>query len=224
MEQNIELTKDWRGKLPKFDYSLATTADTDEIVDLLARVFSESEPPAVAMGLTFVDMKQFLGVVAPEIVSASLTVIARERDSGELAGVLLTDDFAQPPRLDHAQLSSRFAPIFSMLEELDEQFRMERTVLPGECMHLFMLGVDGRFAGCGIAKAMVAACLENGMQKGYRTAITEATGKVSQQVFRKNGFVERFTVSYRDFRYEGKPVFSDIREHDGAMLMEKSLV
>ena len=207
-----------------FDYCIATPPDTDEIVDLLARVFSESEPPAVAMGLTFFDMEQFLRFITPGIVSASLTVIARDTDSGELAGVLLTDDFAVPPRLDPTQINSRFVPIFSMLEELDEQFRRERTFLPGECIHLFMLGVDRRFAGCGIAKAMVAACVTNGLQKGYRTAITEATGKVSQQVFRKNGFGERFTVSYRNFKYDGNAVFAGIREHDGAMLMEKSLV
>lgn len=197
-------------------------ADSDDIVDLLARVFSESEPPAVAMGLTFLDLKQFLRLITPEILRASLTVIARETESGGLVGVLLTDDFAVPPKVDQT-ISARFVPIFAMLEALDEQFRREQTVEQGECMHLFMLGVDRRFAGAGIAKSMIAACLENGIRKGYRIAVTEATGKISQHVFRTLGFVDRFKVSYRDFRCDGKVAFARITEHDGALLMERSL-
>ncbi|HEU5403001.1 MAG TPA: GNAT family N-acetyltransferase [Terriglobales bacterium] len=209
--------------LPDISYSIAGDADSDEIVELLATVFSESEPPAVAAGLTFADMRQLLRLITPGIVSLSLTVVAREKGSGELAGALLTDDFAAPPKLDPTQISRRFAPIFSMLEELDEQFRRERVVLPGECLHLFMLGVERRFAGFGIAKSMVAACLENGIRAGYRAAVTEATGKISQHVFRGQGFRERFRVSYRNFRHAQKAVFAGISEHDGALLMEKSL-
>lgn len=209
--------------MPDFEYRVATVADTEEIINLLARVFSESEPPAVAMGLTFGDMKQFLRLITPEIVSILLTVIAREKGSGELAGALLTDDFALSPQFELDQISSRFAPVFSMLEELDERFRAGRTISPGEYMHLFMLGVNARFTGAGIAKSMVEACLENGLHKRYRTAVTEATGKISQRVFQKNGFVERFAVAYRDFKYEGKAVFASIKEHDRAMLMERVL-
>ena len=209
--------------MQEFRYSIATSADSDGIARLLAKVFSDSEPPAVAMGLSFADMQVLLKLITPGIILDSLTVIAREGESGELAGVLLTDEFALPPQFDTAQVSPRFMPIFSMLEELDEQFRRERTISPGLCMHLFMLGVDARFAGVGIAKSMVVACLENGIQKSYRVAVTEATGKVSQHVFRKHGFVERFKVLYRDFRWEGKLVLKGITEHDGAMLMEKSL-
>jgi ribosomal protein S18 acetylase RimI-like enzyme len=206
-----------------FCYCIAGPADSDEIVDLLAKVFSESEPPAVAMGLSFFDMKQFLRLITPGIVADSLTVIAREKETGELAGALLTDDFAIPPRFDQTQISSRLIPIFSMLEELDEQFRRQRTVAQGECIHLFMLGVDGRFAGSGIAKSLVATCLDNGFHRGYRMAVTEATGKVSQHVFRKHGFVDRFRVAYQDFQCEGKLIFAGIREHDGAVLMEREM-
>jgi hypothetical protein len=43
-------------------------------------------------------------------------------------------------------------------------------------------------------------------------------------VFRKQGFADRFRVSYRDFRYEDKVVFASIQEHENAILMDKSLV
>ena len=205
------------------DYTVAGRSDLEEIVGLLAEVFSQSDPPAVAMGLSCGDMKQFLGLMVPRVIPDGLTVVARSEQDGRLAGVFLTDDFASPPTVEAGQINAKLLPIFSMLEILDEQFRRGRTIARGEYLHLFMLGVDAQFAGRGIAQGLVEACIDNGRRKGYRTALTEATGRVSQHIFRKNGFADRFSVSYRDFVYENKTVFATIREHDAAILMERSL-
>ena len=110
-----------------------------------------------------------------------------------------------------------------MVETLDEQFRRARTISASEFLHLFVLGVDEQFAGRGIGQGLVKACLENGFQKGYRMALTEASGKISQHILRKQGFVDRFSVSYRDFVYEGKVTFASIQEHESAILMARSL-
>ena len=221
------------GATDHVNYDVAQLADSDEIIRLLAEVFSESEPPAVAMGLSFRDMEEFLQLIVPAVVPLGLTVISRStapsgmmsrrNDTRKLAGVLLTDDFALPPALHPGRISSKLLPILSMLEILDEQFRRGRAISPGEYLHLFMLAVDREFAGCGIGQRLVKACVENGLQKGYRMALTEATGRVSQHIFRKNGFADRFSVSYRDFLYENKTVFAAIREHDKAILMDRPL-
>jgi ribosomal protein S18 acetylase RimI-like enzyme len=206
------------------DYDVAKPSDSDDIVRLLANVFSESEPPAVAMALSFHDMEQFLQLVVPRVIPAGLTVLSRSQDPGQLAGVLLTDDFALPPDFDLSQISSKFLPILSMLGTLDEQFRRGRAVSPGEYLHLFMLGVDRQFAGHGIGKGLVKACLGIGLRRGYRTALTEATGRVSQHIFRSSGFADRFSVAYQNFVYQNKVVFASIREHESAVLMDRSLV
>ena len=206
------------------DYIVARPSDAEETIRLLATVFSESEPPAVAMGLSCGDMEQFLQLLAPKAIADGLTVLARNRATGKLAGVLLTNDFASPLALDLNQISKKFLPIISMLQALDEQFRSGRTISAGEYLHLFMLGVDRQFAGRKIGQGLVETCLKNGFRKGYRWALTEATGKVSQNVFRKQGFVDRFSVSYRDFLYENKVVFASIQEHENAILMDKALV
>jgi len=204
------------------NYAVAKPSDAEEVIRLLAPVFSQSEPPAVAMGLSMGEFEDFLRLFAPGDIAQELTIVARSGDTGKLAGVLLTDDFALPPKLDVSQISPKFLPILSMLETLDEQFRRGKAISAGEYLHLFMLAVDGQFAGRGIAQGMVAACLENGLCKAYRGAVTEATGKVSQRVFRKQGFGDRFSVAYQDFRYENRLVFAAIQEHEGAILMERS--
>ncbi len=111
-----------------------------------------------------------------------------------------------------------------MLDSLDEQFRRGKTIARGQYLHLFMLGVDSQFAGRGVGQGVVESSIENAVQMGYRIALTEATGRVSQHIFRKNGFVERFSMSYQDFIYENKKVFASIQDHDQAILMERVLV
>ena len=205
------------------NYDVAKPSDSNEIVRLLASVFSQSEPPAVAVGLSLADFEQFLQLALPSVIPNGLTVIARSASAGELAGVLFTDDFATPPALDLSRISPKFLPIFSMLETLDEQFRKGRAILPNHYLHLFMLAVEGRFAGQGIGQGLIRACIDNGSRKGYRAALTEATGKVSQHTFRKNGFADRFSVSYQNFLYENKAVFASIKEHEKAILMDRSV-
>jgi ribosomal protein S18 acetylase RimI-like enzyme len=209
--------------MPLVRYDVAKPSDSDEIICLLARVFSESEPPAVAMDLSFHDFEQFLQFLVPAIIPDGLTVLSRKVDAGALAGVLFTEDFATPPALDLSRISPKFLPILSMLDSLDEQFRKGRTISPGEYLHLFMLAVDVSCAGQGIGQGLIQACIDNGSRKGYRTALTEATGKVSQHMFRKNGFADRFRVSYGNFTYENRAVFAAIREHEEAILMDRSL-
>jgi hypothetical protein len=55
-------------------------------------------------------------------------------------------------------------------------------------------------------------------------AVTEATNKTSQHIFRKLGFTERVRGSYADHRFEGKAWFTSIDEHGGPVLMDKFLV
>ena len=47
--------------------------------------------------------------------------------------------------------------------------------------------------------------------------------KMTQQIFRKLGFQERFTVPYKEFLFEGKPVFTSIESTIRIMLMEVNL-
>jgi ribosomal protein S18 acetylase RimI-like enzyme len=149
--------------------------------------------------------------------------VARLANTGELVGALLTEDsaLALPDGMD--RLSTKFDPIFDILGQLDAEYRGDRTVHPGESLLLFLLGVADRVAGRGVARQLVATCLEHGAQRGYRVAVTEATNKVSQHIFRSLGFVERVRRSYETHHFGNRAVFASIAEHGGPMLMDRSL-
>lgn len=204
-------------------YSIYTASDADEMTRLLGEVFADRDPPAMAVGLTPSEFEAFVRLFCTKAAAEGLTIVARSTETGEMCGALLAEDSAStlPDGIDH--LSSKFDPIFDILGQLDGEYRSGETVRPGESIHLFLVGVARRFAGKGVAKQLVAECLANGARRGYRVAVTEATNKTSQHVFRKHGFVERVRRSYGAHRFAGQAVFASIAEQGGPILMVKRL-
>ena len=120
-------------------------------------------------------------------------------------------------------MSSKFDPNFDLPGQLDSEYRAGKTMRAGETLHLFLLGVDRRFGGQGVGQQLARACLENGGKRGYRVAVTEATNRTSQHIFRKQGFAERVRRSYRDHSYKGEAFFESISEHGGPALMDRTM-
>jgi ribosomal protein S18 acetylase RimI-like enzyme len=207
----------------QIEYGVYVQSDAEAMAKLLGEVFSRYDPPAVAAELTAAEFEAFVRLFCPKAAVEGLTIVARVAGTGELIGALLSEDstWAQPDGID--RLSAKFDPIFDMLGQLDAEYRGDQAVRPGDLLHLFLLGVSDRVAGRGVAQQLVAACLEHGTRRGYRVAVTEATNKVSQHIFRKQGFVARVQRSYEAYRFDGQQAFASIAEHGGPILMDKSL-
>jgi ribosomal protein S18 acetylase RimI-like enzyme len=161
--------------------------------------------------------------LVPKAIAEQLTIVACDAVSGQLVGALLADDFGTTPPEGLDDAAPQFAPVGALLDTLDEPYRADTAVAPGTHAHLFMLGVAAQSASRGIAGQLVAACLAQAHGLGYRTAVTEATGAASQQVFRRAGFHHVATASYRDFVYGGERVFSAITVAEGTFLMTRDL-
>lgn len=204
-------------------YGAYVPSDAEAMAKLLAQAFTRHDPPAVATSLTASEFEAFVRLLCPQVAADGLTIVARLEGSGELVGALLTEDSASPLPDGIDRLSAKFLPIFDILGQLETEYRAGRELRPRESLHLFLLGVSDGVAGRGVAQQLLAACLENGKGRGYRVAVTEATNKVSQHIFRKQGFVERVKLSYQAHRFEGRPVFASIAEHGGPILMDKLL-
>ncbi len=207
----------------QIEYGLYVPSEAEAMATLLGETFSRYDPPAVAVGLTASEFEVFVRLLCPKVADEGLTIVARLARTGDLVGALLTEDSASalPDGMD--RLSAKFDPIFDILSQLDTEYRGGKAVRSGDSLHLFLLGVSNRVAGRGVAQQLVTACLEHGTRRGYRVAVTEATNKVSQHIFRKQGFVERARRSYEGHRFDGRKVFGPIAEHGGPILMDKSL-
>jgi hypothetical protein len=180
-------------------YSVFELSDLDEMARLLAEAFSRYDPPAVAMGLSLDEFEEFVRLLCPKAATEGLTIVARTAATGEMIGALLTEDFASPPPAGIDQVSEKFHPIFTMLEQLDAQYRQGKIVRVGEYLHLFMIAVAHQHNGKKVAQNLYQVCLENGIRKGYKTTVTEATGVITQHILGKNSVL--WTASKSPIRH-----------------------
>ena len=199
-------------------YRVAAPADSEAIVHLLADVFPKHDPPAVAIGVTTPEFEEFVRLLLPQSEVDGLTLVAQQHGTGELAGVMLSLDSASPMPEALDRLPPKFLPVFEILGHLEDQYRKGSLPSPGESVHLYLLGVSSRFAGQGIAQRLVSESTATAARRGYRFAVTEATNRTSQHIFRKNNFVERVQGSYAL-----NPVFASIVNHGGPILMDKAI-
>jgi ribosomal protein S18 acetylase RimI-like enzyme len=205
------------------NYSLYTAADADEMSRLLGDVFAHRDPPAVAVELSATEFEAFVRLYGPKADADGLTVVARLAATGDMIGALLAEDSASVPPDGFDRMSPKFNPIFDILGQLDTEYSAGREKRPGDSLHLFLLGVAQGFGGRGIAQRLVAECVANGGRKGYRVAVTEATNKRSQHVFRRQGFIERVQRSYNNHLFEGQAYFRSIADQGGPMLMDRPI-
>jgi ribosomal protein S18 acetylase RimI-like enzyme len=204
-------------------FEICRPDDVSELIALLADAFSTDDPPAVAAGVTAAEFAALVELYRGRAGTQGMTVVARCERTGALVGALLAEDSAAPFPEGVDRLSYKFDPIFDILSQLDAEYRGGKPSLPGESLHLFLLGVSRAYARQGIAQRLVQECIANGVRHGYRRAVTEATNVVSQHVFRKLGFVDRVRRSYAHHRYGGRAVFASIVEHGGPVLLDRAL-
>jgi ribosomal protein S18 acetylase RimI-like enzyme len=205
------------------EFGLMERAELGAMADVLAEAFSRHDPPAVAVGLPAPQIRQIVLAFGSRAAADQLTVIARESSTGELLGAVLVEDFTAPPPAGLDRSAPDFAPVGALLESLDNRFRAMREISPGTHLHVFMVGVADGAAGRGVASRLVSLCLANAGLRGYRHAVAEATGLASQHIFRRHGFRDLLSAPYRDFLFEGKPVFSSIVGPEATILMEREI-
>lgn len=209
--------------IPGVEFGPMAAGEHAAVRDLIADTFSRYEPMAVAAGQTYTEFQALVGLLAAETTAQDLTIRARLTATGEIVGVMLTTDFTTPMPDGMDELSPGFAPIGGLLAQLENWYQEAKSPQPGECLDLAMLAVARAHGGKGIAQNLVRACLDNGAAQGFRSAVTEATNRTSQRVFQKLGFNELFSVSYKDYTFNGDRVFGSIEPDDRTALMERLL-
>src|SRR5258708_7561398 len=119
-------------------YELFDMYALDEMALMVAEAFNRYEPMAVAQDIPVKEFVDFVKLLGPKAQQDELTVLARDQETGQVIGAMITDDFASVPPEGMEHLGETFEPIFALLGELDEQYKQGRSLRLGEYLHLFM--------------------------------------------------------------------------------------
>ncbi len=204
-------------------YSILGAKDVTQVADTVARGFTDgSEPTALALGLASEDFKPLLEALLPKFLRDGLSIVARDRQTGEIAGVQLNEEMG----LDLPVELTRFewtAPVFALAGEMYSQYFQGGLPEPNESVHIFIIVVSSSHRGKGVGQKLLDLSLKHARARGFRRAVVEATGLISQHIMRKGGFTNRVEILYATFEYEGKRPFENTGDHPSIILMDKDL-
>ncbi len=207
-------------------YVVATGQERSQIVRLLSESFCR-EPMSAILGATAADLAPLVERFMPECTSNGLSVMALDdREPGTVAGVLINRDFKLPLPDGVPDAFAWFLPIATALGSVDTVFEEKRPSLQvGDALDLWMLGVDSaRFGQRGIGGQLVRLSTALARERGFARCVTECTGHFSQSAAERAGFTEVTRLRYKDFRFEGRPVFAGVSApHTHLALYEREL-
>jgi GNAT superfamily N-acetyltransferase len=192
-------------------YLNAADVPARAITRLLTECFAR-EPMALALGTTAKALQPLVERFLPECTSNGLSAVAVPVDDpGTVAGAFLSRDFKSPLPEGLLDEFPWFAPIGQALGTVGEAYAARNPGLGAcEAADLWMVGTDRRFAKRGIAQRLFRVCADLARECGFRRCVTECTGRFSQAAAERAGFTEVARLAYRDFRFEGRPLFASI--------------
>jgi len=122
------------------------------------------------------------------------------------------------------RVSDKFQPILALSHELKHSYYLSQYPFRlFQALHIFLLGVKDEYKSQKIATALIRENLNLAKRNSFSLAVCEATGLTSQHIFRKLGFKEEVTFLYDSYIFQGKKIFSSIKESKGCTLMSYSI-
>ncbi len=187
--------------------------DVEAAARLYTRVFLSDEPTSRCHQLNpdlFLTYARFYVRI---LVRKRLSLLAWDGLSRDPAGFVFCFDLRDDPG-DEGPMMEAFLNHFrytvAMIDELERCHLHPETVMPGEGLHIFQIGVDRNNRSRGIATALIHRALENGRNRGYRFAVADCTHARSKKTFERCGFSERGFSSYESFAMDGVFFFSGL--------------
>lgn len=165
-----------------FSFSIMKQEDLEEVAELMASAFCSDEPLTKYAQISEKEFKNFVYAVCKQAVEDELTVIAREKKSGELAACRIVENFAESED-SMPGISEKFIPIFSILDKASFPL-LERIKDKSKMAHFVTLAVGKKYRGIGLSKYMISLAIYLLQQKGYQYFYGEFTNSKSQEALK----------------------------------------
>ncbi|MBI3219002.1 MAG: hypothetical protein HYZ44_05795 [Bacteroidetes bacterium] len=206
-------------------YRTMQSDDLNEVADCFARSF-QREPMVRQLGIEKDEFMPFALVCCRQAIEQGMGLIAIDDATGKIAGFTILQDALDEIPFD-ISAHQNFLPIFEMLGQLQSKYISDKKIVSfGDVVVSFVTGVQPEFQGTKVAFLLFGQSLELAKSKNYKKMITEVTGRLSQNgVRRRYAFTPYASILYREFLFDGQPVFGNIEDQSlSCVLMEKSLL
>lgn len=198
----------------------ATESEYNEVVDCINTTFCSSEPTSKAINLSKNEFKRYVEIFAKRSIGNNETTIIRVK--GEIAACIISERVLQSPD-GLNEVSKKLDPVMAILGDLDDLFFNESSLSHKDCFHILMVGVLPKFKGLKLAEQIII--YQEAMAKfyGYKYIFAEATGPVSQYIFKKLGYTIAASIDYKTYCHNQLYPFNSIEDCDSCALVLKKL-
>ena len=198
-------------------------SDIEATAACISQVFSNFEPIAKTLKISADEFYKFAVQVCRKAADEAVSNIAKDCKTGAIVGFIISEDLMTPYTVPTEGIDRKFEGVFSLLAELEENYRSCHQVRTGQVLHILMIGVHEQYTQRHIAKRLVKENLKLAKRNGFEIAIAEATGVASQELFRTLGFTEEFAIEYKSYQFKGEQIFISI-DHPPNCLLMSSLI
>ncbi len=206
-------------------YRIMQQEDLDDAAECFTLSF-QREPMVRQLGIQKEEFMPFALVCCQQAIDQGMGLVAMDDATGKIAGFTILQDALDEISFDLTE-HQNFLPIFEMLGQLQSKYIVDKKIINyGDVVVSFVTGVHTEFQGTKVAFLLFGQSLELAKSKGFKKMITEVTGRLSQNgVRRRYAFTPYASVLYREFLFDGQPVFGNIEDQSlSCVLMEKSLL
>lgn len=218
-----------------FIYEVLSETDKDliyEAAECLSDVFVGvhvgdafiSEPVINALQITKETFLEFTLEYLRNVANQGLTIIARDKESGEVVGVSLAESY--DPEEVTPLFKGRFEPWNKAIELCDYLDRSYvkflksitgKNVEKNEHIHLFLLGIRLDKKKLYVATEMINVLARTGKSSGFKSIFAETTNYRAQCLADMTGFKVPLDEEGRPivYTYADDPLFKSIPQHIG---------
>lgn len=205
-------------------YDVLDEQSVTQAIHCLITTFPDNEPMTKSLGISQDAFQDLAEIFVRKTAIDGLSIAAKDRWTGKLLGCQISEDFEGEPPGGLEHLHSDFNPILALLNTLDSHYKSSHLIFPNELLHEFMMGVYPEHKGRNIGYNLLKASHILGRMKGFKGAIAEVTGPISQRIFvDKHHYQVLKEIKYHQFKFHGNACFKGIGEYAACQLVYKDL-
>ena len=165
----------------------------ERVNEVVSQAFSKFDPMISAVELDVEETRVFVNKLLERSLEQKTTIVCVDDATDEVAGAIISEDLTTEEFPMSILNKNKWEPVLEVVDSLDHFYMEKLEAQPKyrDILHMFMMGVDKRFKGNKIGETLTVKALENAQELGYKTAIAELTGPISQHIYQtKLGFEE----------------------------------
>eukprot|EP01121_Diplochlamys_sp_Union-15-3_P013611 TRINITY_DN4254_c0_g1_i1.p1 TRINITY_DN4254_c0_g1~~TRINITY_DN4254_c0_g1_i1.p1 ORF type:complete len:255 (-),score=23.44 TRINITY_DN4254_c0_g1_i1:31-795(-) len=195
---------------PKIIYKTLEPALVGKAMDCISTSFVDNyDPFTKALGLSQTQWGIMSSMFVSRAAELDLSFVAVDSQTGRVEGVLINEDWKQPPPKFYHQLDD-WRPVRAIFNELHTRYKaISPRIEYGKVIHpLYFTCVRPDSRRKGIVTTLWEKSILLARERNFEKMVAEGSTALSGALFTKKlGFKEVVSVSLKDFKFEGKTIF-----------------